>query len=336
MRSFAMRRFWALDMAFLEGAQPLLLLLPPQPRQPRQPLLPLLPLLRRRRDVIDWEYYKERLGNAIQKIITIPAAMQSIKNPVPRVPHPEWLAKQVRERNDPRQQVKITAMLAAAPKAPTTPAAEPRIKAPKGGMDLEDFGSAMGPARNVLRQAAKDDRDANGSPVPPRTPDRTPGGANRGQPVTPGSDIVPEMAVEAAVSKEEDYGAWLRRQKRIWETELKEASVSEHLALSESLFQRCGVRELLGIAHPTPPAAGRDAAASLCPAEGCQAAESRGDRCWGGTAGHRGRGGARGGGDLLQAAPGDSVVSLPRRRLAHASRRGESPLQRTCICRSDS
>lgn len=28
------------------------------------------------RDIVDWEYYKERLGSAIQKIITIPAAMQ--------------------------------------------------------------------------------------------------------------------------------------------------------------------------------------------------------------------------------------------------------------------
>ena len=37
------------------------------------------------RDIVDWEYYKERLGFAIQKIITIPAAMQKIQNPVPRV-----------------------------------------------------------------------------------------------------------------------------------------------------------------------------------------------------------------------------------------------------------
>jgi hypothetical protein len=31
------------------------------------------------RDMVDWEYYKERLGNAIQKIITIPAAMQRVR-----------------------------------------------------------------------------------------------------------------------------------------------------------------------------------------------------------------------------------------------------------------
>jgi DNA polymerase epsilon subunit 1 len=48
------------------------------------------------RDILDWDYYRERLGNAIQKIITIPAAMQFVPNPVPRVKHPDWLTKLVR------------------------------------------------------------------------------------------------------------------------------------------------------------------------------------------------------------------------------------------------
>lgn len=47
------------------------------------------------RELVDWAYYKERLGSAIQKIITIPAAMQRIPNPVPRVKHPDWLHKKV-------------------------------------------------------------------------------------------------------------------------------------------------------------------------------------------------------------------------------------------------
>jgi len=36
------------------------------------------------RDIVDWQYYKDRLGSAIQKIISIPAAMQHVANPVPR------------------------------------------------------------------------------------------------------------------------------------------------------------------------------------------------------------------------------------------------------------
>ena len=52
------------------------------------------------RSVIDWEYYTERLGSVIQKLITIPAALQKIHNPVPRVAHPDWLQKRIRIRDD--------------------------------------------------------------------------------------------------------------------------------------------------------------------------------------------------------------------------------------------
>jgi hypothetical protein len=48
------------------------------------------------RGLVDWEYYRERLSGAIQKIITIPAALQRVPNPVPRVAHPDWLHKRVR------------------------------------------------------------------------------------------------------------------------------------------------------------------------------------------------------------------------------------------------
>lgn len=31
------------------------------------------------RSIIDWSYYKQRLSSAIQKIVTIPAAMQKVQ-----------------------------------------------------------------------------------------------------------------------------------------------------------------------------------------------------------------------------------------------------------------
>jgi DNA polymerase epsilon subunit 1 len=31
------------------------------------------------RSIVDWGYYRQRLSSAIQKIITIPAAMQKVK-----------------------------------------------------------------------------------------------------------------------------------------------------------------------------------------------------------------------------------------------------------------
>ncbi|XP_021832845.1 DNA polymerase epsilon catalytic subunit A-like isoform X1 [Prunus avium] len=62
------------------------------------------------RSIIDWSYYKQRLGSAIQKIVTIPAAMQKVANPVPRVAHPDWLHKKVREKDDKFRQRKLVDM----------------------------------------------------------------------------------------------------------------------------------------------------------------------------------------------------------------------------------
>ncbi|TQD77364.1 hypothetical protein C1H46_037096 [Malus baccata] len=59
------------------------------------------------RSIIDWSYYKQRLGSAIQKIVTIPAAMQKVANPVPRVAHPDWLHKKVCEKEDKFRQRKL-------------------------------------------------------------------------------------------------------------------------------------------------------------------------------------------------------------------------------------
>ncbi len=62
------------------------------------------------RQLIDWDYYVTRLNSCIQKIITIPAALQRIRNPVPRCEHPDWLRKVVREKLDPFKQKRISDM----------------------------------------------------------------------------------------------------------------------------------------------------------------------------------------------------------------------------------
>lgn len=100
------------------------------------------------RAIIDWDYYKERLGKSIQKIITIPAAMQKVTNPVPRVQHPDWLNKRLRELTDGYRQLKISSLFAK--QAAPTPAV----------MDIEDAGGDAGkkkpkgaPATAVVRRA---------------------------------------------------------------------------------------------------------------------------------------------------------------------------------------
>ena len=60
------------------------------------------------RTVLDWNYYLERLGSVVQKLITIPAALQKIRNPVPRVAHPDWLDKRIKLKDDRFQQRKMT------------------------------------------------------------------------------------------------------------------------------------------------------------------------------------------------------------------------------------
>jgi len=53
------------------------------------------------RDVIDWDYYKERLAGNILKIVIIPAAMQKVDNPYPNIRYPEWVNRLMsRKKNE--------------------------------------------------------------------------------------------------------------------------------------------------------------------------------------------------------------------------------------------
>ncbi|KAE8270465.1 hypothetical protein A4X09_0g1860 [Tilletia walkeri] len=64
------------------------------------------------RSILDWNYYIERFAGVIQKLITIPAAMQKVPNPVPRVRHPEWLFKRITQKEDKFKQRNITDLFA--------------------------------------------------------------------------------------------------------------------------------------------------------------------------------------------------------------------------------
>ena len=60
------------------------------------------------RTVIDWPYYLERVESMIQKLIVIPAAMQGVSNPVPRVNPPSWLHKRAGEVKGEFRQMKLS------------------------------------------------------------------------------------------------------------------------------------------------------------------------------------------------------------------------------------
>uniref|UniRef100_A0A8C3L7G5 DNA polymerase epsilon catalytic subunit n=1 Tax=Chrysolophus pictus TaxID=9089 RepID=A0A8C3L7G5_CHRPC len=92
------------------------------------------------RAILDWDYYIERLGSTIQKIITIPAALQQVKNPVPRVRHPDWLHKKLLEKNDVYKQKKINELFTSEGKRQVRRAREGTPSSQVG--DIEDFGAA--------------------------------------------------------------------------------------------------------------------------------------------------------------------------------------------------
>lgn len=70
------------------------------------------------RSVIDWDYYLERLGSVVQKLITIPAALQKLRNPVPRVAHPDWLQRRINMMDDKFKQKKMTDLFEKSEKMP--------------------------------------------------------------------------------------------------------------------------------------------------------------------------------------------------------------------------
>lgn len=91
------------------------------------------------RSLIDWSYYLERLSSVIQKLITIPAALQKIRNPVPRVGHPDWLQRRINVKDDRFKQKKMTDLFDKTPltEIPTN------ILAHRLPTDLEDLGASQ-------------------------------------------------------------------------------------------------------------------------------------------------------------------------------------------------
>lgn len=47
------------------------------------------------REILDWNYYIDRFNNFIQKMMTISAALENIRNPVRHVSHSVWLHKRL-------------------------------------------------------------------------------------------------------------------------------------------------------------------------------------------------------------------------------------------------
>ncbi|KAK7210283.1 hypothetical protein V2G26_017461 [Clonostachys chloroleuca] len=148
------------------------------------------------RALLDWNYYLERLGSVIQKLITIPAALQKVRNPVPRVPHPDWLQRRINIKDDKMKQKKLTDLFAKEPLGDITNINGSRMD------DMEDYGSKL------LKPKPVNTAVASSQPAPTAQKRKSPEPAENKDPMAALPKVMP--------SPSEDYPAFLDYQKQKW------------------------------------------------------------------------------------------------------------------------
>jgi DNA polymerase epsilon subunit 1 len=149
------------------------------------------------RNVLDWDYYLDRLGKTIQKIITIPAALQKVPNPVPRVDHPGWLESKVNRLNDRFQQQSIRSMFGVQQPGAKTTSSRPML-------DIEDMDGGAPTAKRPLVHKIRR------------------GGA---QPQQTAADASGEVNEDRIKLSKESFGDWLKQKKSSWRITRRERRV---------------------------------------------------------------------------------------------------------------
>ncbi|CDF35655.1 unnamed protein product [Chondrus crispus] len=149
------------------------------------------------RNLLDWEYYKGRLANAILKIVTIPAALQAVDNPVPRVEYPAWLVKKCRELRDKRKQQSVMSFFKSMPKG------EKAIPGVRNSL-----------LDNITHTEKLSMDDIEDMPLSSWTAAKI---ANRkARAVVETRDHLLQLFHQPHPNKHDDYAGWLRYAKNIW------------------------------------------------------------------------------------------------------------------------
>jgi DNA polymerase epsilon subunit 1 len=149
------------------------------------------------RTILDWGYYTERLGSVIQKLITIPAALQKLRNPVPRVPHPDWLQRRILAKDDKLKQKRMTDLFQKTQPLAELPPNALDHRIPSAATDLEDFGGTQVPKPKSQLVHASQKRKSPEADAP--------------APVDPYASLPSYMP-----DPSEDYPAFLQYQKKKW------------------------------------------------------------------------------------------------------------------------
>uniref|UniRef100_A0A0E0K092 DNA polymerase epsilon catalytic subunit n=1 Tax=Oryza punctata TaxID=4537 RepID=A0A0E0K092_ORYPU len=169
------------------------------------------------RSIVDWSYYKQRLSSAIQKIITIPAAMQKaiyfllISNPVPRVLHPDWLHKKVREKDDRFRQRKLRDMFNSLEK-------DKEVQNLDGTGDMEDLLALdSGMRKSHVPNGFGKENKPNDAPSTEAGSNHS---KNQQKSITRSNEPlavhIQNDAVDEQVDRSTDYQGWLDAKKRKW------------------------------------------------------------------------------------------------------------------------
>ncbi|KAI5863661.1 DUF1744-domain-containing protein [Durotheca rogersii] len=165
------------------------------------------------RALLDWDYYLERLGSVIQKLITIPAALQKVRNPVPRVLHPDWLQRRINIKDDKMKQKKLTDLFPKGPLEDITNVSVARLD------DLEDFGTKLLKPKSIT---AAINASQQTQPAPTA--------AKRKSPEPEKENLDPFAALPKEMpDPSEDYPAFLEYQKKKWKIQKQARIRRRHL-----------------------------------------------------------------------------------------------------------
>ncbi|TYZ50827.1 hypothetical protein PybrP1_003159 [[Pythium] brassicae (nom. inval.)] len=177
------------------------------------------------RSILDWDYYRGRFASTVQKIISLPAAFQNVRNPVPRIELPDWMRKQVREKSAKHQQGSLAQFVTHTKRSGDGDYIAQMI-------DMEDLlaGKPRPPPkpRNALaaalklkrkRPAADSNGDSSSTAAADSAEDSEAGGVSAAGLEEAGNDDDPAATVAAVAPVklgEVPFRAWLERRKAKW------------------------------------------------------------------------------------------------------------------------
>ncbi|KAM3530362.1 hypothetical protein NHJ13051_001400 [Beauveria bassiana] len=164
------------------------------------------------RALLDWDYYLERLGSVIQKLITIPAALQKVRNPVPRVAHPDWLQRRINIKNDKMKQRKLTDVFHKEPLSDITNLSGSRMD------DMEDYGAKL------LKPKPFNEAIAASQPAATAQKRKSPEPVENADPMAALPKSMPGLS--------EDYVGFLEYQKKKWKLQ-KQARIRRRQLFGE-------------------------------------------------------------------------------------------------------